>query len=291
MQIVRADVLGMCFGVRDALAFTEAVEHPESVTIHGELVHNEKVLQRLESRGFRQRTEGHRRSLPVTETVLITAHGISRRERERLLAAGKQLLDSTCPLVTRAHDAAQRLQAEGYHVLVIGRPGHVEVQGIVEDLESYTLIPDAESVIAYPHGRLGVMCQTTTPTEQADAILSAIRRKNPHADVKFADTICHPTKEHQQALEDLLGRVEAVVVVGGKNSNNTRQLVDLCRTHGVPAFHVQGPEDVRPEWFEGIERVGLTAGTSTLAETIDAVESTLREIRVGEPSGVSRRVD
>ena len=281
MQILRADVLGMCFGVRDALAFTETVESPAAVTIHGELVHNEKVLDRLQRRGFQQQGEAARRSLPVTDTVLITAHGISNRERERLLVAGKRLLDSTCPLVARAHDSAQKLAADGYHVLVIGRPGHVEVQGIVEDLESYTLIPDAGAVIAFPHARLGVMCQTTTPTAHADSILAAIRDKNPHAEVKFADTICHPTKEHQQALDDLLGRVEVMVVVGGHNSNNTRQLVDRCRSYGVPAHHVQGAEELRPEWFVRVERIGITAGTSTLAETIDEVERRLHEMTDG----------
>jgi 4-hydroxy-3-methylbut-2-en-1-yl diphosphate reductase len=279
MIVVRAETLGMCFGVRDALALLDRVDRPERVTVHGELVHNDEVLRRLESRGFRQSSEERRHSLPMTDTVLVTAHGISQRERDRLTAAGKTLLDSTCPLVTRAHDAARKLAAAGYHVLVIGRPGHVEVRGIVEDLESYTLVPDAESVIEFPHGRLGVMCQTTTPTRVADVILAEIRRKNPDADIRYVDTICLPTKEHQQALEDLLGKVTVIVVVGGKNSNNTRQLVQRCRDRGVRAHHVENAADLRREWFDGVDRVGLTAGTSTLAETIEAVERRLEGMR------------
>src|SRR5687768_13126904 len=108
MKILKADVMGMCFGVRDALAIIEDVHHPECVTIHGELVHNEKVLDDLSERGFRMLGEKERHALPMTDTVLITAHGVSEKERARLQAAGKRLIDTTCPLVTRAHDAAQK---------------------------------------------------------------------------------------------------------------------------------------------------------------------------------------
>ena len=275
MNVIKADVLGMCFGVRDALAAIDEVAQPERVTIHGELVHNEEVIARLQERGFQMNQETRRRPLPLTDTVMVTAHGISAAERERLRQAGKQLLDTTCPLVERAHQAAQKLQAEGYHVLVIGKPGHVEVQGIIEDLASYDVIPSAATVRSYPHARLGIMCQTTTPVPLAEEIRAAIAAKNPHADIHFIDTICLPTKEHQRALERLLDQVEALVVVGGRKSNNTRQLVLRCQERGLPAYHVQGPDDLQPEWFDGIETVGLTAGTSTLDETIDAVYQAL----------------
>src|SRR5262245_24276919 len=177
MQILQADVLGMCFGVRDALAALEGVDQPENVTIHGELVHNELVLQRLGARGFQQVEETRRQELPLTDTVLITAHGISHKERGRLQAAGKRLLDTTCPLVTRAHDAAQTLRRDGYHVLVIGKRGHVEVQGIIEDLDSFDVIQSPEEVEEYPQRRLGIMCQTTTPVRHADAIRATIAKK------------------------------------------------------------------------------------------------------------------
>jgi 4-hydroxy-3-methylbut-2-en-1-yl diphosphate reductase len=280
MKIIKADVLGMCFGVRDALAIIDEVQRPKEVTIHGELVHNEKVLDDLSERGFRMMGEKQRRALPMTDSVLITAHGISAKERVRLTRAGKQLIDTTCPLVTRAHDAAQKLQADGCHVLVIGKRGHVEVQGIIEDLRSFDVIASAEEVRAYPHAKLGVMCQTTTPVRNAEEIRAAIKAKNPHAEIRFIDTICHPTKDHQKALERLMDEVEAMIVVGGHNSNNTRQLVLRCQAHGLPAYHVQGPEDLRPEWFDGIETVGLTAGTSTLDDTIDAVEDALQQMSV-----------
>jgi 4-hydroxy-3-methylbut-2-enyl diphosphate reductase len=278
MNVIKAEVLGMCFGVRDALALIDHVERPENVTIHGELVHNEQVIARLHERGFHMVKESQRRPLPMTDTVLVTAHGISNAERERLRGAGKHLLDTTCPLVERAHQAAQKLQTDGYHVLVIGKPGHVEVQGIVEDLQSYTIVPTVGDVRSYPYVRLGIMCQTTTPVAMAQEIRAAVALKNPHAEVRFIDTICLPTKEHQRALERMLDQVEAVVVVGGRNSNNTRQLVLRCQERGLRAYHVQGPDDLRPEWFDGIETVGLTAGTSTLDETIQAVHEALMSL-------------
>jgi 4-hydroxy-3-methylbut-2-enyl diphosphate reductase len=280
MKVIQADVMGMCFGVRDALALIEEVRQPQRVTIHGELVHNEQVISRLKARGFQMVQESQRRPLPMTETVLITAHGISATERERLQRAGKQIVDTTCPLVERAHQAAQKLQQEGCHVLVIGKPGHVEVQGIIEDLRSYDVIQTPGDVRTYRHSRLGIMCQTTTPVALAEEIRAAVAAKNPHAEIRFIDTICLPTKEHQRALERLLDQVEAVVVVGGRNSNNTRQLVLRCQERGLPAHHVQGPEDLRPEWFDGIETVGLTAGTSTLDEAIQAVHKALEALPV-----------
>jgi 4-hydroxy-3-methylbut-2-en-1-yl diphosphate reductase len=278
MKIIRADVLGMCFGVRDALDIIAKVDDPEAVTIHGELVHNETVLDNLHERGFRMVGEKQRRELPVTETVLITAHGISQAERRRLEGAGKKLIDTTCPLVLRAHDAAQKLQADGFHVLVIGRPGHVEVQGVIEDLTSFDIVPGPEQVKRYPSKRLGIMCQTTTPARVVEAVRDTVARLNPDAEIRFIDTVCHPTKDHQKALERLLEQVEAVVVVGGRNSNNTRELVARCREHHIPAFHVQSAADLKAEWFHGFENVGLTAGTSTLDETIAEVQLALLEM-------------
>jgi 4-hydroxy-3-methylbut-2-en-1-yl diphosphate reductase len=278
MKIVKAEVLGMCFGVRDALAVIEDVARPRDVTIHGELVHNERILDDLHERGFRMVDEQRRHALPVTNTVLITAHGISAKERQRLEEAGKQLIDTTCPLVLRAHQAAQKLQEEGCHVLVIGKRGHVEVQGIVEDLHSFDVLQSPDEVRTYRHAKIGIMCQTTTPVRHAEEIRAAVAARNPHAEICFADTICHPTKDHQKALDRLMQEVEAMVVVGGKNSNNTRQLVLRCHAEGLPAYHVQGPEDLRPEWFDGVDIVGLTAGTSTLEATIDSVEQALHQI-------------
>jgi 4-hydroxy-3-methylbut-2-en-1-yl diphosphate reductase len=275
MQVLMADALGFCFGVRDALAAAERTPCPETVTIHGELVHNECVQSRLYSLGFHSSTEANRGQVPATPRVMITAHGVSDRERARLEGSGKQLLDTTCPLVQKVHRAAQLLAAEGRHVLIIGRPGHVEVLGILEDLVSGEVIETVESVKLYACDRLGIVCQSTTPPRLAAAVNAAIRAANPHADIRFIDTICQPTRDRQDAVVRLLPLVDAVVVVGGRNSNNTRELAALCRDRGVPAFHVQSAADLDPTWFRGCRMVGLTAGTSTLDETIDEVRRAL----------------
>ncbi len=278
MRVLLADVAGMCFGVRDALTVLDQVENPDLVTIHGELVHNETVLSRLRGRGFRMVAENGRKSLPVTDTVLITAHGISDKERRRLESAGKVLVDTTCPLVSRAHQAAQTLQRDGYFVIVIGRRGHIEIQGIVEDLTDFDVVERAEDVRRYDFRQLGIMCQTTTPARLAQNVRDAVARLNPDAEIRFVDTICHPTKDHQKALERLLAEVQAMVVVGGKNSNNTRELVTRCRERGVTAFHVQSAADLEPGWFAGMSTVGLTAGTSTLDASIQEVRAALQKI-------------
>lgn len=278
MQVLVAETAGMCFGVRDALKRMAAVPDPTRVTVHGQLVHNEVVLQDLRVRGFRSVGEDDRERLPDSPAVLVTAHGVSDRERGRLRAAGKEVIDTTCPLVRRAHAAAVALRDEGRHVLVIGRPGHVEVRGLVEDLPSHDVVPDAAAVRRYPYARLGVVCQTTTPPRLAADVRAEIARQNPHADLRAIDTVCHPTRDHQASLERLLPRVDAVVVVGGANSNNTKELVALARGRGVPAFHVQRADDLRAEWFAAVRRVGLTAGTSTLDATLAEVRAALERL-------------
>jgi 4-hydroxy-3-methylbut-2-enyl diphosphate reductase len=285
MIVLRADAMGMCFGVRDALRALDEVAEPAAVTVHGELVHNAEVLADLDRRGFRRSAE-QTRGLPATPAVMITAHGISGRERARLEAAGLQLIDTTCPLVLKAHAAAQELAAERRRVVVLGNPGHVEVRGIVEDLDAPIVVETERDVAAWPDRRLGVVCQTTTDEDLAARLLAAIRAANPHADVAFRDTICSPTKARVQALADLLPRVDALVVVGGRNSNNTQKLAAAGRRAGRPVLHVQDAGDVRATgaaWFAGMRTVGLTAGTSTLAATIDAVEAALRALDVPDP--------
>ena len=282
MNVVRAESLGMCFGVRDALRAADRVKNPRDVTIHGELVHNEEVTARLSKAGFLMSPGGSKGAIPESPIVLITAHGISERERVRLTAANKQLIETTCPLVKRVHNAATKLQAEGYFVVLIGRPGHVEVRGIVEDLEHFEVVETAEYVRDYGCQKLGIICQSTTSPDLLRDVRSAIEAMNRHAEIRFIDTICQPTRDNQLALVELIERVDAVVVVGGRNSNNTRELVALCRSRSIPVCHVQSAMDLDSEWFTDYETVGLTAGTSTLDPTIDEVYERLLEFSRSE---------
>jgi 4-hydroxy-3-methylbut-2-en-1-yl diphosphate reductase len=278
MKIILADAFGMCFGVRDALRAVVNVQQPKDATIHGELVHNEVVLHQLAARGFQQTREAERDELPQTPSVLITAHGISNRRRQTLLAANKQLIDTTCPLVRRAHETAQQLAESDFHVLVLGKAGHVEVQGIVEDLDSHTVIGHIDDVRTFPHARLGIVCQTTLPPVLADELVRCIRQCNPASEIIVCDTICEPTRRRQQALEKLVTQVQAVVVVGGKHSNNTLQLVAFCEARGVPTLHVTCAAELDAAWLAQFSVVGLTAGTSTLDETVGDVFRAIKRL-------------
>ena len=278
MRIIRAAAMGLCFGVRDALGAALALSDPRQVTIYGNLVHNEEVLALLGRRGFAMLAETQRAGLPATPKVLITAHGLSRCERERLEVAGKELIDTTCPLVRRVHLAAQTLEKQGYFVIVIGKPSHVEVRGIVGDLSKYAVVARPEDVHRYEAARLGVVCQTTTAPASAQAILNEIEARNPDKKILFASTICRPTLDRQAAARALLREVQLLVVAGGKDSNNTLELVRLARDRGTPCLHVQSADDLKVEWFVGFEMVGLTAGTSTPDWVIEAVEDRLHAI-------------
>lgn len=265
----------MCFGVRDALGVIAKIRDPSEVTIHGELVHNESVLRRLDTAGFHRVPETDRDDIPETPAVLVTAHGISDTRRSWLKAAGKQLVDTTCPLVRKVHEVARDLARRGFHIVVIGKPGHVEVQGITEDLHSYDVLFSPDEVRPLTHRHIGIVCQTTASPALAAEISAEVEKQNPEAEVVFRDTICQPTRQRGEALDSLLDRVEALVVVGGSNSNNTRQLVVKAESRGVPALRVCGAADLDPEWLLPYSTVGLTAGTSTPDQTIDAVHAAL----------------
>lgn len=278
MRILTAQSLGLCFGVRDALAIARRAARPTQITVHGELVHNPLVAAELRQLGFTQAAENRRSEVPRTAQVLITAHGISDRERARLLSAGKELIDTTCPLVRKAHAAARQLDEQGYHVLVVGQRTHVEVRGLTEDLRSFDVIETLADVRALAFPRLGMIAQTTTLQADLVAFRAAVAHQNPRAEIRCVDTICQPTKDRQNALDQLLDAVDLAVVVGGHHSNNTRQLVATCLDRGVAAYHVEAAGELRAEWFRGVETVGLTAGTSTLPETIAAVRARLEDI-------------
>jgi 4-hydroxy-3-methylbut-2-enyl diphosphate reductase len=275
MKIIRARAMGMCFGVKDALEKVMGLESPEETAVYGQLVHNEEILGKLGKKGFLQLDEDSRSPAGSRPRLVITAHGVSDKEKKGLLEKGKALIDTTCPLVKRVHDMAKHLQSCGYFVVVVGRKDHVEVKGLVGDLTQFTVVGDPEEVRRYEADRIAILCQTTTPPSLLEAVFEKIARKNFGKEIRFVDTICRPTRERQEAVEELLDQVEALVVVGGRHSNNTRQLAARAEAKGVPCLSVERASDLAPEWFEPFEKVGLTAGTSTLDETIEEVHQTL----------------
>jgi 4-hydroxy-3-methylbut-2-enyl diphosphate reductase len=276
MEVRTADHLGMCFGVRDAIDMALGLARQGPVTVLGDLVHNPDVIAQLETAGA---VRARKQAEVATPTVLLTAHGTSNRVRLRLQQEGFQVHDAVCPLVQRVHLALRKLMAEGRHPVVIGQAGHVEVRGLVGDLEEYTIVlheEDIESLAGYP--RVGIVAQTTQPLHRVLALVAAIRRRFPQANVHFIDTVCQPTKDRQEALHRLAAQTEAIVVVGGPESNNSRKLTELARRLGRKAYQVAGAAELRPEWFDGVQVVGLTAGTSTPDHIIAEVRARLESL-------------
>ena len=278
MKVIRATALGMCFGVRDALKIVNEIENPSAVTIYGELVHNEEINIKLSHRGFHVLPETNRGNIPENQNVLITAHGISNKQRQKLLNTEKRLIDTTCPLVRYVHESAIQLQTEGYFIIMIGKPNHVEVMGVTGNLDHYTVVQKPEEVVTYNADKLGIICQSTAQPYEAFQIRREIENKNPRKKIRYIDTICQPTKDRQIAVRALIAQVEALVVVGGKHSNNTKQLVRLAEAHKMPVFHIQKAEDLNLALLKNIQTVGLTAGTSTLDKTVEEVYQLLRSL-------------
>ena len=276
MRILRAARLGMCFGVRDAIAL--ALEHADEgpLTILGDLVHNPTVLDALEAKGVAVAQDV---SHVTTQTLMVTAHGTSERTLARTRALGLTVIEATCPLVHVAHRAVMTLAREGYHVVIVGQRNHVEVRGLTGDLDpgTFSVVLDEADVLALEeHPRVGVAAQTTQQIEKVRHVVDLIRRRFPHSEVRFMDTVCKPTKERQTAAVEMARQADVVIVVGGRSSNNTRELVKTCERYCARVHHVQTDADVRSEWFDDADVVGLTAGTSTPDDVIDRVEARIR---------------
>jgi 4-hydroxy-3-methylbut-2-en-1-yl diphosphate reductase len=277
MRVVRASHLGMCFGVRDAIAKVLRAGAREPLTVLGELVHNGTVLEQLAARGIKLR---HEVAEVDTPSVAITAHGASERRRAEVRGRGLRILDATCPIVRAAHRTVAALAADGFHPVIVGQPNHVEVRGLTEDLDAFDVISTEEDVEhLQPRCRFGVAAQTTQPIERVRQLAWLIRRRFPLSEVRVAETtVCVPTRLRQEAAAALAAVSDVVVVVGGARSNNTRELGATCSRYCECVFVVQSSRDLRPEWFAGARVAGLTAGTSTPDVVIDNVEATMQDI-------------
>lgn len=274
MRIIRATHLGMCFGVRDAIALALASADVTPLTILGDLVHNPTVLGTLSARGIAVAQDV---AQVTTHTLMVTAHGASARTLARVRALGVNVVEATCPLVHAAHQAVAALVRDGYHVVIIGQRDHVEVRGLTGDLDEFDVVLDEQGVQALDeHPRIGIAAQTTQSIEKVRHLVASIRRRFPRSEVRFLDTVCKPTKDRQHAAVELARAANVVVVIGGKSSNNTHELVRTCRRYCSRVHHVQTEADLIPAWFREAHIVGITAGTSTPDEVIDRVERRIR---------------
>jgi len=278
--------MGMCFGVRDAIALALRKAEAAPLTILGDLVHNATVLTALRAKGI---AIAHEAAQVNTHTVMVTAHGASERMLASTRALGLDVVQATCPLVHVAHRAVTSLVRAGYHPVIIGQRAHVEVRGLTEDLDDFDVVLDEEDVLELDeHPRIGIAAQTTQSIERVRRLVALIRRRFPQSDVRFIDTVCQPTKQRQSAARALARQCDVVIVIGGANSNNTRELANTCSRYCSQVHHVQTESDLRSEWFRAAGVVGITAGTSTpdqvIDRVIDHIEQRIREL-AAEPDG------
>lgn len=278
MKIIKAEHLGMCFGVRDAIALAQETAQQQPLTILGDLVHNDTVLTELRARGIQIEQKPESIS---TRTVMITAHGTSQKTLNETRARGLHVLEATCPLVHVAHRALAKLVAEGAHPVVIGKRDHVEVRGLTGDFAEFEVVLSPEDILRLSEKPcFGVVAQTTQPIERVRELVQMIRQRFPQSEVRFVDTVCQPTKQRQSAAVELAQRCDVVIVIGGAHSNNTKELVATCAKHCSRVHHVQTAAELQTDWFFQTDTVGITAGTSTPDLLITAVEAQLRGLYI-----------
>jgi 4-hydroxy-3-methylbut-2-enyl diphosphate reductase len=275
-KIIRAAHLGMCFGVKDAVALARDQARSRPLTILGDLVHNETVLDDLRASGIRIE---NRAEAVATRAVMITAHGASDKTLHALQERGLEVLEATCPLVHYAHRAVKRLVREKFHPVIVGRRGHAEVRGLTGDLAEFDVVLTEDDVLRLQERpRFGVAAQTTQPMDRVRHLTELIRRRFPRSEIRLIDTVCRPTKQRQAAAIELARQSDVVVVVGGAASNNTRELAATCSLHCPRVHQIQSAAELCEEWLLSAGTIGITAGTSTPDWVVDEVEEQLHRL-------------
>jgi len=288
MEVVRITPRGYCHGVVEAIRIAKRVgsdrAEGEQVTMLGYLVHNEHVTRELEEHGVALVDAPDRmKGLDQIKsgTVVFTAHGISPLVVAEAERRGLNVVDATCSDVTRTHDLVRRLTGEGYHVVYIGKRGHPEPAGALGVApDATTLLERIEEVddLDFPAGtRLAVTCQTTLSMLDTKTIIDRLVERFP--DIAVHNEICLATQQRQEAAVLAATDVDCVVVVGSRLSSNSLRLVQVVEERaGKPAFLVDTAADVRPEWFAGMRRIGVTAGASTPTQLTRAVITSIEAL-------------
>lgn len=268
---------GACYGVERALKMALRASTSEQQPVHtlGPLIHNPIVVSDLESRGVSTAaTPAEARE----GTLLIRAHGVTPEVVDEARAMGLNVVDATCPYVKRVHLAAERLVKEGYQVLVVGESGHPEVVGILghagADAAVVSVPADLERVPL--SSKVGVVVQTTQTVDALSRVVAALVPRV--TELKVVNTICEATSERQSAASELASRADAMVVIGGRSSGNTRRLAMLCEERCPRTHHVESADEIEPSWFDGCDLIGVTAGASTPSGQIDLTVARIREL-------------
>ena len=270
MRVLIADHAGFCFGVKRALDTVVRAADGGPLETLGPLIHNPQVVQRL--------AESHVRTVRTLDDaasgrIVLPSHGVPEEVREAARDRGLEIVDATCPFVTKVQQKARWLADHGYKVVVVGDAAHSEVKGILSAAgPNAVAVASADEVagMEWPD-KVGVVAQTTQLAERFAEVVDAIARNV--QEVRAFNTICYATRDRQNAALALAGQVDAMIVVGGRNSANTARLREICEERGVPTYHVETADEIVPEWLEGRSSVGITAGASTPDWIIEEVRA------------------
>ena len=281
VKVARAEHAGACYGVQRALDMAhEVAASSERAYTLGPLIHNPVVVRELEDAGVHQVDEVEALDAGSGAPVIIRSHGVTPQVRDALEATGLSIHDATCPHVLRAQKASAQLAKDGCRVIVVGEAGHPEVEGLVAHALAaggqVAVAACADQVPSDLQAPIGVVVQTTQRREALEEVLSAIRAQGIEPQVK--DTVCDATRERQEAAATMAREVDAVVVIGGRNSANTTHLAEVCATVCPRTFHIQDAAEIDPAWFADCETVGVTAGASTPESQIQAVIALLESL-------------
>jgi 4-hydroxy-3-methylbut-2-enyl diphosphate reductase len=281
MKIILANPRGFCAGVNMAIDSLErALElFGTPVYVYHEIVHNRHVVDRFKKRGvvFVDQIE----DIPAGSVVLYSAHGVAPAIRAVSTDRRLRAIDATCPLVTKVHLEAIRFAKEGYTILLIGHEGHDEVVGTIGEAPGNIFLvqdeKEAESLELPDDARVAYLTQTTLSVDDAEVIITALRKRFPHIVGPKKDDICYATQNRQEAVKDLVPEVDIVIVLGSRNSSNSLRLAEIANSYGIPAYLIDGVREIDPNWFTNKKTVLVTAGASAPEDVVqECVEYLVR---------------
>jgi (E)-4-hydroxy-3-methyl-but-2-enyl pyrophosphate reductase len=277
MEIEKASEMGFCFGVRRAIEITERAAREEGpLQTLGPLVHNKQVVDNIAKDGIIAASNLEEVKKHI---VAIPSHGVSPEVMKRIKARGLEVVDATCPYVRKVQIAAQKLGKDGFYVLVFGDASHPEVKAVLgwagEKASAALEVPDAANLPKC----IGIVCQTTQNQSRfADFVARIISSETTkYTELRIINTICDATRKRQSAALELVKKTDLIIVVGGQDSSNTRRLAEICEAAGAITYHIENEGELKPSWFRGKRRIGVTAGASTPDEIIDQVIAKLKE--------------
>ncbi len=277
MKIIVAKRAGFCFGVKRAIDITFDIskEDGEGIYTLGPIIHNPQVIEKLKKEGVAP-IEVEEIGNENIKALIIRTHGIPRHLYDNISARGFRLIDATCPFVKKAQHYAKLLKENGYQVVILGDANHPEVKGLMSYAGDDVVVVDRNSPLKGIKPKVGIIVQTTQPVEALKKILSAVVE---HAkEIMVYNTICNSTALRLKETEQMAHKVDVMVVVGGRNSANTTQLANLCRSLSVTTYHIETADEIEDRWFCGVKKIGITAGASTPDWIIREVEKRIRDI-------------